>query len=60
MAARADMDRTHYSAIERGERNPSYGVLLRVSGIFGVELSELQRDAESRRTQGDASCRIDS
>jgi transcriptional regulator with XRE-family HTH domain len=49
MAQTADLDRTHYSAIERGERNPTYSILVRVSAIFDIELSELQREAEALR-----------
>ena len=41
LAFRADLDRTYISQIERGVSNPSVLVLLKISVILGVELSEL-------------------
>lgn len=49
-AASAGLDRTHYSAIERGERNPSYAVLLSISEMFGIEFSVLELEAEALRS----------
>ncbi len=41
LAFQADLDRTYISQIERGVSNPSVLVLLKISAILGVELSEL-------------------
>jgi len=40
------LHRTYFSAIERGERNPSFRNLVRISEGLGVPLSALLRDAE--------------
>jgi transcriptional regulator with XRE-family HTH domain len=49
VALDADLDRTYYSGIERGEYNPAYAALLRIAEVLDVPLSELQREAEHGR-----------
>lgn len=39
------MHRTYYSAIERGEKNPTLKTLLRVAAGLGVPLAQLIVDA---------------
>lgn len=41
LALSADIDRTYISQIERGVGNPSILVLLRISTVFKISLSEL-------------------
>jgi transcriptional regulator with XRE-family HTH domain len=41
LAFQAELDRTYISQIERGVSNPSVFVLLKISVILGVELSDL-------------------
>ena len=41
LALSADIDRTYISQIERGIGNPSILVLLRISAVFKISLSEL-------------------
>lgn len=41
LAFRAGVDRTYVSQIERGVGNPSVLVLIKITGILGVELQEL-------------------
>jgi XRE family transcriptional regulator, regulator of sulfur utilization len=43
----ADLDRTYYSGIERGERNPSLANLLRIAAALDVRLSEVAARAEA-------------
>jgi transcriptional regulator with XRE-family HTH domain len=47
----ADMHRNYVGAIERGEINPSFRVLLRVANGLGVPLSLLVRLYERRRDE---------
>jgi transcriptional regulator with XRE-family HTH domain len=42
----ADLDRSFYSAVERGERNPSLTTLLRLTEALGVKVSDLAAKAE--------------
>jgi transcriptional regulator with XRE-family HTH domain len=42
----AGLDRTYIGGIERGERNPSYGSLLKVSEALGIPLSTMIKTAE--------------
>lgn len=35
------LDRTYIGGIERGERNPSYGSLLKIAEALGVRVSEI-------------------
>jgi transcriptional regulator with XRE-family HTH domain len=46
VAHAAGLDRSFYSAVERGERNPSLTTLLRLTETLGVRLSELAARAE--------------
>jgi transcriptional regulator with XRE-family HTH domain len=44
-ADKIGMHRAYYSAIERGEKNLTLGLLLRVSAGLGVKLSVLMTEA---------------
>lgn len=46
MAHLADLDRSYVSGIERGERNPSLGNILKLTAVLDVSLSELAAVAE--------------
>jgi len=46
VALDAGIDRAYYSGIERGEQNASYATLLSIADVLGVQLSELQAQAE--------------
>ncbi|HEV2790460.1 MAG TPA: helix-turn-helix transcriptional regulator [Solirubrobacterales bacterium] len=46
LALRVDLHETYISLIERGQRNPTMGVVRRISHILGVPLSELAGRAE--------------
>lgn len=48
LAEEIGIDRTYLSGVERGERNPSYTNLLRISTALRIPLSELQAAAEAR------------
>lgn len=41
LALEAGLDRTYVSGIERGERNPSLGNLLKLADVLGVHLAEV-------------------
>ena len=41
LAFQAELDRTYISQIERGVGNPSVLVLVKISGVLGVELQDL-------------------
>lgn len=41
LAIKANLERSYISDIERGKRNPSIGVLLRLSEAFEIPLSSL-------------------
>jgi transcriptional regulator with XRE-family HTH domain len=49
---RCGLHRNYVGAVERGELNPTYGVLLRLCAGFGIALAELTTLAE-RRAAGD-------
>jgi transcriptional regulator with XRE-family HTH domain len=40
-ALRANVDRSYYGKLERGERQPSLALILRIAGGLGVTASEL-------------------
>lgn len=44
-ADKIEMHRAYYSAIERGEKNLTLGLLLRVAAGLGVKLSVLMAEA---------------
>jgi transcriptional regulator with XRE-family HTH domain len=46
LAQRVDLHETYISLIERGQRNPTWGVVHRISRTLGVSLPELARRAE--------------
>jgi transcriptional regulator with XRE-family HTH domain len=48
----AGMDRTYVGGIERGEKNPTYELLRRLSGGLGVSSSELLARAEALEASG--------
>ncbi len=45
------LDRTYVGGIERGERNPSYGNLLKIAACLNTPLSQIIRDAEQNARQ---------
>lgn len=55
LALRTDLHETYISVIERGQRNPTWGVVRRISLALGVPLPELARRAEEfeRGERGD-------
>jgi len=46
MALQAGVDRSYLGKLERGERQPSLGILLRIAGALGVSGAELVHRAE--------------
>lgn len=46
LALRVDLHETYISLIERGQRNPTWGTVRRISIALGVPLPELARRAE--------------
>jgi len=46
LALRADIHEAYVSFLESGRRNPTWGVVRRISSALGVPLSELARRAE--------------
>ncbi len=44
LADKADLDPTYISGIERGVRNPTLLIIIRLAKALGVPLSELCRD----------------
>lgn len=56
-ALMADVDRSYYGKLERGERQPSLALLLRIAGALGIAGGELvslvdAQLARRRRTSG--------
>jgi transcriptional regulator with XRE-family HTH domain len=47
-ALSADIDRSYYGKLERGERQPSLGLILRIAGALGVPAHQLVKQAEAR------------
>ena len=45
----AGIDRSYYGKLERGERQPSLGLILRVSEALGVSAAEIVAEVESLR-----------
>jgi transcriptional regulator with XRE-family HTH domain len=48
---RADLHRNYVGAIERGEINPTFGVLLKLERGLQIPLSEIIKLAETRRDE---------
>lgn len=51
----ANVDRSYYGKLERGERQPSLGLMLRIAGGLGIPASDLVRKVEkalARHPQG--------
>jgi transcriptional regulator with XRE-family HTH domain len=46
LARRADLDVSYISIIERGQRNPTWGTVRRISIGLGIRLSDLADRAE--------------
>ena len=46
LAAKSNLHRNYVGGVERGERNPTYRILLRLAAVVGVPASELLRLAE--------------
>lgn len=46
LAERAELDRSYLSEVERGTRNPTLTVQVRLAGALGIRLSDLIRQAE--------------
>jgi ribosome-binding protein aMBF1 (putative translation factor) len=55
---RAGLHRNYVGAIERGEINPTFRVLLKVALGLGIPLSELIATAEQEMPTSDASARL--
>lgn len=52
LAERSELHSTYLSGIERGLRNPTWRILVRLSTALGVPLSELVEHAERQRGSG--------
>jgi transcriptional regulator with XRE-family HTH domain len=46
-ALRCDIDRSHYSGMERGERNPSLSMVFKIAAALDVSTSEIFERAEA-------------
>jgi transcriptional regulator with XRE-family HTH domain len=44
----AGVDRSYFGKLERGERQPSLGLMLRISGALGVAGAEIVQKVEAR------------
>jgi transcriptional regulator with XRE-family HTH domain len=49
LAHRADVHQTYLSGVEGGKRNPSIGVLGRITAALGVDIEELFRRSRTDR-----------
>jgi len=47
IAILADVDRSYYSKIERGENKPTLNILFKISSVLETKLSEIIKDIES-------------
>lgn len=50
----ANVDRSYFGKLERGERQPSLGLLLRISGALHVTGAEIVKRVETRLKEGGA------
>lgn len=46
LAHMADIERTHFSAIERGQNQPSLWLILKIAKALGVSSADLMTDTE--------------
>ena len=47
LAEKADLDRTYFSGIERGVRNPGIKVVIRLARALGVTVDQLCKGVDS-------------
>jgi len=47
-ALQANVDRSYYGKLERGERQPSLALILRIAGGLGLSASEIMGRVEER------------
>lgn len=59
LALRADVHETYVSFLESGRRNPTWGVIRRISMALGLPLPELARRAEDLEREDEATERPD-
>jgi transcriptional regulator with XRE-family HTH domain len=52
VAAQADVNVTHYSRLEHGRVNPSWGTVRRIADALGLSVSELAMRAEQIERDG--------
>lgn len=57
LALSANIDRSYYGKLERGERQPSLGLLLRAARALGVSGATLVQETEKRLELADVSKR---
>jgi XRE family transcriptional regulator, regulator of sulfur utilization len=50
-ALQCDIDRSHYSGMERGERNPSLSMILKIAATLDVSTCEVFVRAEAIRVR---------
>jgi transcriptional regulator with XRE-family HTH domain len=51
LAERTDLDRSYLGDVERGERNPSYAMLIRIAAAFDLKGSEFLALVEAESQQ---------
>lgn len=49
---KAGVDRSYYGRLERGERQPTVSLLLRIAGALGMSGAELLAEAEALLAKG--------
>jgi XRE family transcriptional regulator, regulator of sulfur utilization len=47
MAINASVDRSYYGKLERGERQPSLGIMLRIARALGISGADLMTRTET-------------
>ena len=57
MALIAGVDRSYFGKLERGERQPSLSILLRIAGALGVSGAELVKRTEAAMTKANGRVR---